>query len=190
MQFIGSKHRHLLYTVECSHTLELQFLIEISHFPGCDKEDSVLTVRWWLHYSLRLFMIHLFRTKRSGFSSKISILSKKILIRLNVKVQNTRKCWTKIWLTHFCFSPKLKPARIKNSYLVFKRKSLELKWRWTTYVNACCRQFTSKPINFQIFSHFHVLELSLKLGFIPAFPKCFHFNQTQTEEMDILTFLP
>ena len=118
-------------------------------------------------------MIHLFRTKRSGFSSKISILSKKILIRLNVKVQNTRKCWTKIWFTHFCFSPKLKPARIKNSYLVFKRKSLELKWRWTTYVNACCRQFTSKPINFQIFSHFHVLELSLKLRFIPAFPKCF-----------------
>ena len=95
----------------------LEFLIKISTFPGCDKEDSVLTVRWWLHSNLRLFMIHLFRTKRSGFSSKISILSKKILIRLNVKVQNTRKCWTKIWFTHFCFSPKLKPARIKNSYL-------------------------------------------------------------------------
>ena len=122
------------------------------------------------------------------FIQNFHTLSKKILIRLNVKVQNTRKCWTKIWFTHFCFSPKLKAARIKNSYLVFKRKSLELKWRWTTYVNACCRQFTSKPINFQNFSHlYNVLELSLQIGFILAFPKCFRFNQT--EEMDILIFL-
>ena len=148
--------------------------MEIYHFPGCDKGDSVLTVRWWLHSSLPPIHDPLIQNKKIWiFIQNFHTLSKKILIRLNVKVQNTRKCWTKIWFTHFCFSPKLKPARIKNSYLVFKRKSLELKWRWTTYVNACCRQFTSKPINFQIFSHFHVLELSLKLRFIPAFPKCF-----------------
>ena len=58
---------------------------------------SVITVRW-CYTSLDLFMIHLFWTKRSGFSSKISILSKKILIRLNVVKNVGHTAWNKIWL--------------------------------------------------------------------------------------------